>query len=333
MKKIITFSIIIIVLVIAFVFFIRGSEDTWLCVDGEWVKHGSPSIPKPTTGCNLADSEINSFQDCIDAGNPVMESYPRQCRANGKTFTEDIGNELEKTDLIQVSNPRPNQTISSPLVITGQARGYWFFEASFPIKLLDENNNEIAIAIAQAQSDWMTENFVPFEATLEFVAEPNTSGWLVLEKDNPSGLPENADELRMPVIFGQSETTTIKVFFNNDKLDPEYSCNKVFPIERTIPKTQAVGQAALEQLLQGPTEQDKADGYFTSINQGVEIQSLTIQDGIAMVDFDQQIEFQVGGSCRVSAIRAQITETLKQFPTVNQVIIAVDGRTEDILQP
>lgn len=24
---------------------------------------------------------INNFEDCVNAGNPVMESYPRQCRA------------------------------------------------------------------------------------------------------------------------------------------------------------------------------------------------------------------------------------------------------------
>ena len=29
---------------------------------------------------------INSFAECAAAGNPIMESYPEQCRANGKTF-------------------------------------------------------------------------------------------------------------------------------------------------------------------------------------------------------------------------------------------------------
>jgi len=45
------------------------------------------------------------------------------------------------------------------------------------------------------------------------------------------------------------------------------------------------------------------------------------------------LEFQVGGSCRVAAISAQIMETLKQFPTVKDVIISINSRTEDILQP
>lgn len=33
--------------------------------------------------------EINNFEECIAAGNPAMESYPRQCRANDQTFVEE----------------------------------------------------------------------------------------------------------------------------------------------------------------------------------------------------------------------------------------------------
>lgn len=33
---------------------------------------------------------ITSFEECVAAGNPVMESYPRQCQANGKLFVEEI---------------------------------------------------------------------------------------------------------------------------------------------------------------------------------------------------------------------------------------------------
>lgn len=145
---------------------------------------------------------INSFDDCVAQGYAVMESYPRQCRTvDGRTFTEDIGNELEKTDLIRVDNPRPNTEISSPLHVSGQARGYWFFEASFPVRLSDANGVEIARGIAQAQGEWMTEDFVTFEATLQFAKPATSAGTLVLERDNPSGLPENADALMVPVKF------------------------------------------------------------------------------------------------------------------------------------
>ena len=31
----------------------------------------------------------SNFEECVAAGGPVMESYPRQCRANGQTFVEE----------------------------------------------------------------------------------------------------------------------------------------------------------------------------------------------------------------------------------------------------
>lgn len=186
-------------------FWFRGPEDRWMCVDGEWVKHGAPSSPKPSEGCgenNQNQKEITNFEECVLAGNLVMESYPRQCRtADNKTFVEDIGNELEKSDLIMIANPRPNQLVASPLVVQGEARGYWFFEASFPIKLFDADGNLIAQTIAQAQSDWMVEDFVGFTAELEFANPGTKTGNLILQKDNPSGLPEYEDELRVPIIF------------------------------------------------------------------------------------------------------------------------------------
>lgn len=31
---------------------------------------------------------IDTFESCVAAGNPIMESYPEQCSADGKTFTK-----------------------------------------------------------------------------------------------------------------------------------------------------------------------------------------------------------------------------------------------------
>lgn len=145
---------------------------------------------------------ITSFEECAKT-NPVMESYPRQCSTkDGKHFTEDIGNELSKLDLIAIDSPRPNAEITSPLTIEGKARGTWYFEASFGVKLLDANGKTIALVPATAQSDWMTTNFVPYKVTLTFEPQPKGSkGTLILMKDNPSGLPEHDDSLVVPITF------------------------------------------------------------------------------------------------------------------------------------
>jgi len=110
--------------------------------------------------------------------------------------------------LIKVASPQSNQEIQSPFIVKGEARGYWFFEATFPIKLLDENGSIIMQTIAQAQGEWMTEDFVPFEALLTFSVPKNQKGTLVLEKDNPSGLLENADEIKIPVRLSATEIQT-----------------------------------------------------------------------------------------------------------------------------
>lgn len=67
MKKIIIIILIIIVAWFVLRFVIGGSEDTWICVDGEWVKHGVPSAPKPTKPCGDAKTcAIDS--DCVIFG-------------------------------------------------------------------------------------------------------------------------------------------------------------------------------------------------------------------------------------------------------------------------
>lgn len=102
---------------------------------------------------------------------------------------------------ILLQSPLPGTTVGSPLIVTGSARGTWYFEASFPVRLLDGNGNELAAVPAQADGDWMTENFVPFTAILEFAPPATPNGTLILQKDNPSGLPENDASLEVPVLF------------------------------------------------------------------------------------------------------------------------------------
>jgi len=59
------------------------------CAGGEW--HTVMYIRDPCSSVSgSSGSGINSFDACVAAGNPVMESYPRQCRADGKTFVEKI---------------------------------------------------------------------------------------------------------------------------------------------------------------------------------------------------------------------------------------------------
>jgi len=297
-KILYVFLIIFVILIVAIIGirFFSGDEDTWLCQNNQWIKHGNPSQPMPEESCG-----------------------------------EDI------SQGIIVNSPTANEVVQNPINLEGLATGRWYFEATFPVKLVSVSGAVLNFGYVQATSDWMTENYVPFKGQLTYQVAATTTATLVFERDNPSGLISESDKYEVPIILSPVETQIIKVYFNNDNLDPEFSCNKVFPVERKITKTQTVARVALEELLKGATQSEKDQGYFTSINSGVVIQSLTIDPptggGIARVDFDEQLEYQVGGSCRVAAIHAQIVETLLQFPTVQEVIVSINGRTEDILQP
>lgn len=143
----------------------------------------------PITQTTEVNNDVN--QDFVLEGEKATSTIEA-------TTTDEVSESANK--LAVVSEPQSNSVISSPLVVKGEAPGYWFFEASFPVKLVDNDGNLIAVTPASAQSDPLTENFVPYKALLEFNTTA-TSGYLVLTNDNPSGLPEYELSVKIPVTF------------------------------------------------------------------------------------------------------------------------------------
>jgi hypothetical protein len=119
-------------------------------------------------------------------------------------------------------------------------------------------------------------------------------------------------------------------------------------VRRVIPSTTMAEASALEELLWGPGAPNLA-GFGTAIPTPTEVlaypgrepdwgvrvtlRNLTIVDGVATADFSQEMRAYGGGSLRVRLLADQITQTLKQFPSVQQVVLAVEGQTEEEFQP
>ncbi len=197
MKK--AYFIIILLLIITAVVFI-------VIIDPKLISRYLPTFGKKTHG-------PTNFTECLQAGYTIQKTYPRRCLGpNNQLFTEDIAKSKIKTnpiknsslvlnDVIQVTTPRPNSKITSPFTITGQARGSWFFEASFPVILQDANGVTLVEASAEAKDEWMSEAFVPFSVTITFPMPTTATGVLILKKDNPSGLTKNDAQLEIPVRF------------------------------------------------------------------------------------------------------------------------------------
>jgi len=119
-------------------------------------------------------------------------------------------------------------------------------------------------------------------------------------------------------------------------------------VTQPVPSTAKIGTAALEELLWGPPPPNLA-GFGTALptprqvldypgreldwGPRVTLRKLVIVDGVATADFSQEMKAYGGGSLRVKLIRDQITQTLKQFSTVAEVVIAIEGETEGVLEP
>ncbi|TSC60549.1 MAG: hypothetical protein LiPW15_427 [Parcubacteria group bacterium LiPW_15] len=132
------------------------------------------------------------------AGDPMTTSP-----SMGKSkYLEIRSGKLEESPVF-VETPFRGSVVLSPLKVEGVAKGTWFFEASFPILLVDPYGKTVATGIATAQGNWMTTDYVRFSANLEFKDAPKSgTGKLILKKDNPSGLPENEDSRETLVSFG-----------------------------------------------------------------------------------------------------------------------------------
>jgi spore germination protein GerM len=130
------------------------------------------------------------------------------------------------------------------------------------------------------------------------------------------------------------QIATVRLFFSNSEQDPDaLDCGAVFPVSRELPPNPSVARRALTELLKGPTEEESVQGFYSSINEGVRLQGLDIKDGVATIDFDGTFAAGVAGSCQVEAIRAQVTQTLVQFSSVNSVVITVAGEISESFQP
>jgi len=104
---------------------------------------------------------------------------------------------------IQITMPKENDWVSSPLEISGAVSGSGWagYEGQVgSVKLLDSNGKELANGVLTATTDW-TKLPTTFDTTLTF--DPGTSeiGQLVFKNENPSGDPSKEKEYTLPIKF------------------------------------------------------------------------------------------------------------------------------------
>ncbi len=132
-----------------------------------------------------------------------------------------------------------------------------------------------------------------------------------------------------------NEEIEITLYFGNEIKNPgSYDCSLVYPVKRTIPKTEAVARASLEELIKGPTKEEEKLGYYGTLPAETKINSINIKDGVLSIDFSKEIENNFA-SCSGNYRLTSITKTMNQFSSVKYIRLAVNGNwnRDEILQP
>ena len=123
--------------------------------------------------------------------------------------------------------------------------------------------------------------------------------------------------------------------------------DQIVPQSVLLPRASAIIEATVEALLWGPAV-NNTGGFTTRIPAPAQVLThpgrspawreqprlmrLGLVDRTAMVDFSPELTAHAGGAMETVLIREQIEATLKQFPTVDDVVISINGVT-GVLDP
>ncbi len=261
-----------------------------------------------------------------------MDRFHMTSLLNSLRFVENSVNQVTGLPNILVYLPPSRAQVDSPFIVSGLARVF-------------ENKVSLQVANSKGQIIWTglaTANAPEVGTYGGFTTDVNLSGAEVVAGEvvelqiyqNSAGDGNAIDKVVIPLRLGEIKSTrVVEVYFGSSSSPEGEECTFALPTERAVAETVELARAAVAELLKGPTLKERQDGFYTSLPPEVIINSLAINNGTALVDFSDSLERGVGGSCRVGAIRTQIEKTLKQFPSIKEVIISINGRTEDILQP
>ena len=201
----------------------------------------------------------------------------------------------------------------NPVRFSGTART---FENNVVVRLRDTDGNLMVERAVTAQGD--LGQFNPWTAELYMTRDPGDRVTIeALEYSAKDGSERSVARAAVPV---ETPLVELTVFAHDPQRAPT-DCTRVFPIIRRAPKATAVARLLVEVLL----TTDVAP-------QGAQVNSVNLRDGVLTVDFNERMQ-NVGGSCRVQAIRASLERTLHTLPNVKKVVVTANGNHDLALQP
>lgn len=292
------------------------------------------------TGNSQNGGGIVNGNDQDDDGENEDEGKPSEKDADGDGIDDLTASgrpAVSDNDNVKVTSPDPDQYVSSHwLIITGEAR---VFENQFNWRVKDEGGEVIGEGTAYANAPDIGQ-YGEYVIYATYTAVAGQKG--TVEVFDYSERDGSVEELvSVPVYFGTDREVSIYLA-NQDMASEGGECEEMFAVDRfifdsTLPSIEL--RQALWLLLVGTTAEEKADGYGSVIPDGVTLNSLNLDVENSEVTIDFSSEIEAGGSCRVTAIREQIEQTVYDVLGDNyteefNVVITVDGGSpEEALQP
>jgi hypothetical protein len=220
-------------------------------------------------------------------------------------------------DQPKLITPQSGDTITGPLVIKGYIPKSWVFEGQFQMRLLDADRQPIPTDSTSVPVDWnQNSESLYFVQTYNFHTS-SPSGFLILENDNPSGLPQNKKSIEVPINFSLPPTGTVYLFdqfTGNSQVDA--SCQVVLPRAFNL----GLSKTPIKDTLSLLAKSMHPDFYIKSLN---------LKNGLLTIEFPNVPGFTTGGSCAQNVNRLKVEKTALQFPEVKEIKIIPDS----IFQP
>ncbi len=140
MKKLLIVIAVILVGLLVIRFNLGGDEDTWICQNGQWVKHGNPSAARPEEGCGAkakvveeTKEKLGDISKCVSQNGSEMTyvdaiQIAKTMCTNGSLKEEHICNDYTGTWWIDFAPSEPKEGCNPACVVnveTKQAEINW----------------------------------------------------------------------------------------------------------------------------------------------------------------------------------------------------------------
>lgn len=124
------------------------------------------------------------------------------------------------------------------------------------------------------------------------------------------------------------QESTVMVYF----IGPAAGGGTIVPVERVVKGRgdETILRGAFEELVLGPSAEERARGLSTEIPAGTRVRGLTVREGTATIDLSEAVT-SGGGSASMQARLWQIVYTGTQRPSARQVRLLIEGTERQAL--